>query len=284
MFNFNVPGVMKCMYFRAPSPGWQTRPVNDYEFDLYMGSERDMYIDDKFYKISKGSLVFRKPGQTVTAYGDYDAYMITLDFTGENNIPPELYHRGFAPTKPRLESSMLDIIPDVFIPTHLEELASLLKRITANSYPNIVNPDVQRSCVTEFLLLVLSDSIRYQRESAAPQAEKHDHITKACSFINKNFASPISTSDIAQYTALNKNYLIRLFSKHLGMTPNRYIVETRLYHARHMTIQTTLPIKVIASSCGFASSAYFIQCFKARYGLTPGEYRETFGNLQSTEE
>jgi len=281
MNTFPEPAVLKCMYFRAPSPGWQTRSVNDYEFDLYTGSERDMYIDDQFYKIGKGSLVFRKPGQTVTAIGDYDAYMITLDFSGENTIPPELYHRGFAPTKPLVNSNLFDRIPEVFVPAHYEELVSLLKQIAGCSYPNVIDPDLQKSCAAEFLFLVLSDAVRYTRKSATLQTENHNYIEKACRYIDKHYALPISIDDLAQHTALNGNYLIRLFRNTLGTTPNRYIIDTRLYRARDMTIQTTLSIKAIAASCGFSTPAYFIKCFREKYGFTPGEYRAIYSNIHA---
>ena len=69
----------------------RTRAVKDYEFDLFTDGEREMYLDDKHYHLSAGSFVFRKPGQVVSSIGDYNAYMITLDFAKINKNQPEKY-------------------------------------------------------------------------------------------------------------------------------------------------------------------------------------------------
>ena len=102
------------------------RRVKDYEFDFYLSGERDMYIDDRYHKITKGILVFRKPGQIVVGYGDYDCYTLSLDFSHTVNIPPDVYlrHRD-TPQQPTVEMPLLDEIPDTFCPYHQEELLEI---------------------------------------------------------------------------------------------------------------------------------------------------------------
>ena len=45
---FPVPNVLEAMKLVLRSPGGvrSQRIVRDYEFDLYLGGERDIYIDD----------------------------------------------------------------------------------------------------------------------------------------------------------------------------------------------------------------------------------------------
>ncbi len=61
----------------------------------------------------------------------------------------------------------------------------------------------------------------------------------------------------------------------MQMTPNEYILKVRLEHAEGMLkARPGMQITDIAYQCGFSSLRYFRQCFKARYGLTPLEYRQ----------
>lgn len=61
----------------------------------------------------------------------------------------------------------------------------------------------------------------------------------------------------------------------MQMTPNEYILKVRLeYAAGMLKTQPGMQITEIAYQSGFNSLRYFRQCFKARYGLTPLEYRQ----------
>ena len=76
------PTILECRYFVTQNSSYSPiRIVNDYEFDFYIDGERDMYIDDVHYKIGNGSLVIRTPGQKVYSKGDYNCYILTLDFS-----------------------------------------------------------------------------------------------------------------------------------------------------------------------------------------------------------
>ena len=277
---FPIPNILQCRRFIAISPGKQTRIVKDYEFDLYIDGEREMYIDNNFYNISRGCLVFRKPGQTVVGTGDYNMYIMTLDFSKKCPIAPETYTRSsYTPLQEKCELDVLNSIPAVFFPTHLEELAELYKKISNCTHPNPVNVQLQEEYIKEFLFLVLTDACRFNRKITEKSTQTH--IQKACNYINKNYYRNISIEDVAENVSLNKNYLIRLFKKELGITPNRHILETRLYQAKLLLIESTVTIDEISYLCGFNTPSYFIKCFKEEYGKTPLSFRnQNAGNTR----
>ena len=99
-------------------------------------------------------------------------------------------------------------------------------------------------------------------------------MERACGFINRNYKWAVSVDDIARSAALNKNYRIRLFKSELAATPGKYLVETRLFHARLLLIESQLSVKNIALSCRFNTPYYFIKCFREKFGDTPERYRE----------
>ena len=274
---FVVPHILQCMRFIATAKGEDRRTVRDYEFDLYMGGERDVYIDNVYYRITKGAMVFRKPGQVVVGYGDYDMYMMTLDFSHREEILPQNYYRNSnSPQQEEYGFSFLENMPTVFFPVHSEELISLYGKISKCSHPNIIDRQLQDSYLTEFLFLLMSDAVKFRRHTREKIKNKTVYIRKACNYINNNYDKDLSVEKIAEHLSLNKNYFIRIFKEELGTTPNQYILESRLFYAVNLLVQSQQSIKDIGELCGFNTPSYFIKCFKQRFGKSPLIYRNEY--------
>ena len=262
--------VLQCLHFTDKSPTMRTRGVKDYEFDLYIDGDREMYTDGTHYHITKGALVFRQPGEKVSSVGDYNAYIMTLDFSGSPKITPEKYARSnFTPMQQKADTNLFEDIPKIFYPKHFQELKDLYKKIMSCTYPDITDRNLQKKYFREFLFLILYDTNLNARDEPLPT-----YTEKACSFINAHYKEQISLEDIAKHVMINKNYLIRLFKKELNTTPNNYMTETRLYHSQLLLLQSDYTVKNIALSCGFNTPSYFIKLFRNKYGDTPEDYRK----------
>lgn len=59
-----------------------------------------------------------------------------------------------------------------------------------------------------------------------------------------------------------------------GRSTTRYIRAVRLYHARELLCQTSLPVSDVAYSAGFKDPNFFSTCFKDEFGLTPTNIRK----------
>ena len=276
MNSFPVPNVLEAMKLVLSSPAniKSQRIVRDYEFDLYLGGERDIYIDDVYYHISEGSLVFRKPGQSIVGYGDYNMYMLTLDFSNRDESLVKNYFRSSStPQQATCELDILNNIPAVFIPYHQSELKELFKKLSQCSPPNLVDKKLQKQHVMETLFLIFADAYKHQIQKNPDNTADNSYVKKACMYINAHYNEQLRIDHIARELSLNKNYLIKLFGKHLNLTPNQYIIETRLLRSRYMLAETEQSIQQIAWSCGFNTPSYFIKCFKRRFGKSPLVYR-----------
>lgn len=60
-----------------------------------------------------------------------------------------------------------------------------------------------------------------------------------------------------------------------------YAIRRRLGEAQSLLIMTNRSITDIALSIGFGSQSQFYNIFKKYIGMSPGKYRETYGNFQS---
>jgi AraC family transcriptional regulator len=66
-------------------------------------------------------------------------------------------------------------------------------------------------------------------------------------------------------------------NRHLQRTLNTsayaFVVQRRIQRARHLLRVGDLSLKQIAAAVGFSDQAHMTRMFRAKLGLTPGQYR-----------
>ena len=107
-------------------------------------------------------------------------------------------------------------------------------------------------------------------------------LVQAQQFILTHLQEPITLQQIAQASAVSPFHLIRLFQKHLSLTPIAYLWQQRIAEGIKMLEQTGLPIGTIAYQCGFQSRYHFSRRIRQETGSTPQEIRRRFWQ-QSTD-
>ncbi len=99
-------------------------------------------------------------------------------------------------------------------------------------------------------------------------------IQNAMEYISRNIMSPdISLISVAEVMGITSTYLSHIFKDETGMNFVDYLIDTRLEAAREMLINDNLTIEKISIAVGYSSPQYFIKKFKAKYNMTPKEYR-----------
>ncbi len=116
-------------------------------------------------------------------------------------------------------------------------------------------------------------SIRAIEREEGNCAVSHNEILPAKDYIRNHLADPISVEDLARQCNLSKYHFIRIFHRHTGFSPYRYVQITRIDKAKERLIFTDLPISEIAASVGFSSSANFSKVFREITGTSPAAYR-----------
>ena len=87
----------------------------------------------------------------------------------------------------------------------------------------------------------------------------------------------LSVESLAAEACVSTSTLFKKMKHLLGMGPNDYILSVRLKQSSEMLRSTSLPISEVAEQTGFRSPSYFSSCFKAKFGVTPKEYRSRNG-------
>ena len=98
-------------------------------------------------------------------------------------------------------------------------------------------------------------------------------IQRAIVLIESRKGRDVSPELAADTVGLSPRQFSRLFQKHVGITPKRFILETRLRYALFLVENSTLPITAIAFETGFSDSAHLATAFRQRYQSSPSEFR-----------
>ena len=119
------------------------------------------------------------------------------------------------------------------------------------------------------------------RQTASEQLPKMNAddealMSRIVRYVEQNITDPeMSVDALASAVATSRSTLVRKMKALLGVTPADFIRQSRLQRAAAMLRSTDLPIKHIATDCGFSDLNYFSKCFKSAFGSTPTSYRKT---------
>lgn len=110
--------------------------------------------------------------------------------------------------------------------------------------------------------------------TAAPPP-KNDLIRQLTEHITSHPDHNLNTAALATRAGVTTRHLTRMFLKHLGQTPGRFVRQARTEAAAHLLASTTLPLASVATRCGFGSTETLRQAFTSQYGTSPSRYRTT---------
>ena len=92
-------------------------------------------------------------------------------------------------------------------------------------------------------------------------------------FLELNYARKLTIRELGKRFFLSDSKLYRNFMLRTGRSPQRFLIDVRLSHAKNMLLNTELPVTAVADACGFYDSNHFARVFRERCGMTPGAYR-----------
>lgn len=91
--------------------------------------------------------------------------------------------------------------------------------------------------------------------------------------IRTDYMRLYGVDDLSERVGVSKSHLVRAFSRAMGITPGRYLVQVRVEAAKALLLDTGHTIETIAALCGFSGANYLCKVFKRETGLTPAAWR-----------
>ncbi len=93
-------------------------------------------------------------------------------------------------------------------------------------------------------------------------------------YVDAHLHETISIEDMAESLGLGAYTFVRQLRRRLDCSAYAYVIQRRLARAKRLLQQGDLALKEIAAASGFADQAHLTRTFRAKLGVTPGQYRK----------
>lgn len=275
-----------CLYVISRRKRGFSFPVHkhaEYELNYIEGAAgAERVVGDSFETIGDYELVLigssdLEHGWTNAAMDpDTDVFEITIQFSNKLISDDLLGKKQFASVKRLFEQAAKGV--SFSLPTILK-CRPLLNSITHESKGFYA--------MTTFLNLLYELSVDQGLKPLSSQSfAQEEQVTRSrrikaiCSYVDKNFASPIPLKVLAELTNMSEAALSRFFKHQTGKNITEYIIDVRIGKAARQLVETDKPVAEICYSTGFNNCSYFNRIFKRIKGYTPSEFREHYRKYQ----
>lgn len=127
-------------------------------------------------------------------------------------------------------------------------------------------------------MLALATRRHWQGDRAGPYSTPAPPwLTRAREELHDRFLDPPRIAELAGAAGVHPDHLARAFRLRFGIPIGSYLRRLRLDWAATRLESSGQTISAIALAAGFADQSHFTRTFKRHTGLTPQEYRHTFG-------
>lgn len=195
--------------------------------------------------------------------------------TGEPAEESGFHYRALYPTVAHMQQTVLDLtgrdVSPTFHSVQIDDngLSKLFRTTHAllldNSSP-LQSESAFVQLLTEFVRryadLNLTNNYSFKENRA---------IVAVKNYIQDNWRTKITLTELASITHLSRYHLLRSFSAQVGMPPHVYQESIRMTHALEM-LKGGAPINTVALECGFSDQSHFTNRFRRYLGVAPGKY------------
>ncbi len=164
------------------------------------------------------------------------------------------------------------IVEDVSAVEHLRSAFQLM--LVELSRPMIGTRALTEALMKQCLVILLRQHfMRGSISSPLFAALQDQRLTHAVASIIEHPGGRHSLQGLAAIAGMSRSSFTARFGEVFGQSALDFVSKVRLRHAAYLLITTDLPIKVVASSVGYASRSHFSSAFSAAYGVNPTSYR-----------
>lgn len=169
---------------------------------------------------------------------------------------------------PDIPTGAVTIRDTVRLSSTLHHLRELCDRET----PSIAATRIH--LLRDLLYLAGKETTAGHRVAVAPDAVDHSMTMARWHIENRAFHN-LNLREVAKDVHMTPVQLTRRFRASFGETPVSFATSLRLNRARGLLLESDLPVRQIATQCGFNSEQYFSRVFFEATQMRPGEFRKT---------
>lgn len=101
-------------------------------------------------------------------------------------------------------------------------------------------------------------------------------MQEAKRILESNYQYPFTLKELSKEVGVNETKLKKEFKKAFGTTIFKYLTQLRMKKSQNVLMEQKLSVNDVAEYCGYQNTSKFISAFKKQFGLTPGQYRQSW--------
>ncbi len=259
--------------FKSVKTHWH----NEIEIIVIKKGEGIISVDLTPYTVKSGDIIFVVSGQLHSIEQKADAVMEyenilfkpnLLKSSGQDYCNDNFIHPFF--------SGKTKLLPIINHTCHYyADLSDLIEKIDqlCDSRPYGYQLAV-KGYLYQIFYVLLSNCEKNNKNSG--NKKSLEKLKLILTYLTENYQNPITIEEIAAHCFYSKSYFMKFFKETMGMGFIQYLNDYRLDIAAKLLLETSDNILDIAEQTGFDNLSYFNRCFKKKYGISPGKYRNLF--------
>lgn len=124
-----------------------------------------------------------------------------------------------------------------------------------------------------YQLLFLLESRFQLGEPSSQNSKQLERMKPVLKYIELHYDEQITIEHMASLIACSSSHFMRSFKEVFHCSFVEYLKDYRLTMSARLLTGSDNTILTVAESVGFDNLSYFNRSFKAKYGMTPGQYR-----------
>lgn len=119
-------------------------------------------------------------------------------------------------------------------------------------------------------------SRRLDQREGHPLPAPYRAMSKLVDYVHENVSEPLAVDQLAKLAGMSVSTLERRFRSHLGTSPKRFILHSKVAAACERLLSTPMTISEISESLGYHEHASFTRAFSSVMHMSPTAYRKYY--------
>ncbi len=247
-------------------PNWQMSYLHYHDFyELYFLEEgfHSTIIEDKLFNLSPRDVALYTPNILHKSHNT-NGYTRTCIYFTTDYLKKYFSDRAIRTLTECFKNPVISLDNNTF--TKITRLFPAIKAENQKAENNHIFMHL-----TAILTMLNESKSSYRSVQLSHEQEK---LAQTLQYINQNYSSINSISEIADRLYITKYHLCHTFKASTGLTLVEYINHIKIRQACNMLKCTKKSITQIGADCGFNSPMYFCKTFKKLTGMAPSEFRK----------
>lgn len=126
--------------------------------------------------------------------------------------------------------------------------------------------------------LQLQSHYELEEDTSMTGKDAQEIVDYVILYIRSHYMNEIDFTELSSRMGFSSAYLTKLFNKYVGNTPLKYLTDIRIHEAKHLLLNTSLPIREVGAKVGYPDQFHFSKTFRKLTGVNPTAYRQKPGD------